>query len=139
MWFAAFLGLSLCMISGLVQAGSVSFSSQAGSYFSFQNLTEEGPNVPPSNLQEPSLFTNPRDTIRFEPSAFVAVESQLGSLETASLTSTLSFLVQATAALPMEKLIIDLTGTYAEHPVTFPGSGTPVLSTSLSLVCPSEF
>jgi len=121
------------MLSSLVEAGSVSFSSQAGNHFSFQNLTEEGPNVPPSNLQDPSLFTNPRDTIRFAPSAFVAVESQLGSLETASLTSTLSFLVQATAALPMERLIIDLTGTYAEHPLTFPGAGTPVLSTSLSL------
>lgn len=134
-----FGGLFLFLLTGfgteLIHAGSVSFTSQAGSYFSFQNLKEEGPNVPPSNLQSPSLFTNPRDTIRFVPSAFVAVESQLGSMETASLSSTLSFLVQATAALPMEKLFIDLSGTYAEHSLgsAITGGASPVLATSLSL------
>jgi len=135
-----FGGLFLFLLTGfgteLIHAGSVSFTSQAGSYFSFQNLKEEGPNVPPSNLQSPSLFTNPRDTIRFAPSAFVAVESQLGSMETASLSSTLSFLVQATAALPMEKLFIDLSGTYAEHSLASAISGeaaSSVLATSLSL------
>lgn len=125
------------LVLGISQAGTVNFDSQAGSYFSFQNLKEEGPNVPPSRVESPSLFLSPIDTIQFKPSAFVAVESQLGSAETASLSSKLSFLIQATAALPMEKIVIDVAGTYAEHALSIPGV-TSVLSTSLSLD-PIEF
>ena len=135
-WFSYFV-FSHALILGISQAGIVNFDSQVGAYFSFQNLTEEGPNVPPSRVESPSLFLSPIDTIQFKPSAFVAVESQLGSVQTATLTSKLSFLIQATAALPMDRIIIDVAGTYAEHPLTIPGV-TPVLSTSLSLD-PIEF
>ena len=133
----SYLAVSHFLILGISQAGTVNFDSQAGAYFSFQNLTEDGPNVPPSRVESPSLFLSPIDTIQFKPSAFVAVESQMGSAETATLSSKLSFLIQATAALPMERIIIDVAGTYAEHSLTIPGV-TPILSTSLSLD-PIEF
>ena len=132
MWFLGLLIAGLVFFPAGINAGTVTFDDKVGVSFSFRELKEEGDNVPPSRIEEPSLYSNPRDAIEFRPSAFVAVESQLGSLETASLSSTLSFLIQATGS-PIGSLFIDLTGTYAEHPLNVPGAGTPVLSTSLSL------
>lgn len=94
-------------------------------------MSETGLNVPPSNLEDPKLYTNPYDAIQFKPSAFVVVESQLGTLETKSLTSSLAFTALASTGLAMEKLTIDLAGTYNESGFSF--GGTPVLQTSLSL------
>jgi len=116
---------------GTLQAGTVSFSNQSGSFFSFQNMSEAGANIPPSNLETPSLYTNPYDAIQFKPSAFVAVESQLGTLETKTVSSTLFLTTLATASIPMNKLMIDLAGTYYESAI--PGPGSSVLATTLSL------
>ena len=123
------LGVALQLCT--VQAGTVGFSNQSGSYFSFQNMSEKGANVPPSNLEAPTLYTNPYDSIQFKPSAFVAVESQLGTLETKTVSSTLFLTTLATASLPLNKLMIDLAGTYYESAI--PGPGSSVLASSLSL------
>lgn len=128
---SAAFALLLAIQYGTVQAGTVSFSNQSGSFFSFQNMSETGANVPPSNLETPKLYTNPYDSIQYKPSAFVAVESQLGTLETKTVSSTLFLTTLATASIPMNKLMIDLAGTYYASPI--PGPGSSVLDTSLSL------
>lgn len=128
---SAAFALFFALLLGSVQAGTVNFATQTGNYFSFQNMSETGPNVPPSNLETPTLYTNPNDAIQFKPSAFVAVESQLGTLETRTMTSSLAFTAFATRGLALEKLTIDLAGTYYES--AFAGGGTSVLQTSLSL------
>ena len=122
----AFLLLELCS----AQAGTVTFANQAGLKFSFQNMSDTGANVPPSNIQDPTLYTSPYDAIQFKPSTFVAVESQMGTLETNSLSSTINFTALSTAGLAMEKLLIDIEGTYYEFGI--PGQ-TSVLKTTLSL------
>jgi len=121
-----------CLVLQLysTQADTVSFSNQTGLKFSFQNMVESGANVPPSNLESLTLFTNPYDAIQFKPSAFVAVESKLGTLETNSLSSTINFTALSNAGLAMEKLLIDIEGTYYEFGL--PGQ-TSVLQTTLSL------
>ena len=93
-------------------------------------MSETGANVPPSNLQDPTLYTSPNDAIQFKPSAFVAVESQMGTLETNSLSSTINFTVLSSAGLAINKLSIDIAGTYYEF--AYPNQ-TAYLQTTLSL------
>ena len=86
--FSAFLAGSITK----VKAGTVTFSDRAGNYFNFKNISEYGPNIPPSILDLPTLISNaPYDSITFQPTAFVAVESNLGTRESSTLGSNLQF------------------------------------------------
>lgn len=112
--FATFLPLGL-------QAGTVSFADQVGNYFSFKNISEFGADIPPSNLDLPTLIANPGDAIRFRPSAFVAVESNGSIRESSSKTSTLSFTLESVGALALKELKIVVAGSYAS--TLFPVAG----------------
>ena len=73
-----------------VWAGTVSFSDQPGTYFSFRNISETGALVPPSKLETPTLVTSPQDTIKFIPSAYVVVENNGPVTETSVLSTQLA-------------------------------------------------
>lgn len=120
-----FLGRSL-------MAGTVTFSNLSGNYFDFKTMSETGDNVPPSNLENPTLITNPKDGITFHPSAFVVVESQLGTLDTKTLSSQLEFILAAKPSFTLGDLTINVAGTFSKKTYSI-GGNIPTATNSLSL------
>ena len=119
--FSAFLAGSITK----VKAGTVTFSDRAGNYFNFKNISEYGPNIPPSILDLPTLISNaPYDSITFQPTAFVAVESNLGTRESSTLGSNLQFTLASRSLFGIENFKIALAGTFAG--VNMPVAGTLV-------------
>ena len=119
--FSAFLVGSITK----VKAGTVTFSDQTGNYFNFKNISEYGPNIPPSILDLPTLISNaPYDSITFQPTAFVAVESNLGTRESSTLGSNLQFTLASRSLFGIENFKIALAGTFAG--VNMPVAGTLV-------------
>ena len=119
--FSAFLAGSIAK----VEAGTVTFSDQTGSYFNFKNISEYGPNIPPSVLDLPTLISNaPYDSITFHPTTFVAVESNLGTRESSTLGSNLQFTLASRSLFGIENFKIALAGTFAG--VNMPVAGTLV-------------
>ena len=119
--FSAFLAGSITK----VKAGTVTFSDQAGSYFNFKSISENGPSIPPSILDLPTLISSaPYDSITFQPTAFVAVESNLGIRESSTLGSNLQFTVASRSLFGIENFKIALAGTFAG--VNMPVAGTLV-------------
>jgi len=119
--FSAFFAGSITK----VKAGTVTFSDQTGNYFNFKNISEYGPNIPPSILDLPTLISNaPYDSITFQPTAFVAVESNLGTRESSTLGSNLQFTLASRSLFGIENFKIALAGTFAG--VSMPVAGTLV-------------
>jgi hypothetical protein len=117
--FSAFLAGSITK----VKAGTVTFSDRAGSYFNFKNISEYGPSIPPSILDLPTLISNaPYDSITFQPTAFVAVESNLGIRESSTLGSNLQFTVASRSLFGIENFKIALAGTFAGANMPVPGT-----------------
>jgi hypothetical protein len=119
--FSAFLAGSITE----VEAGTATFSDRTGNYFNFKNISEYGPNIPPSILDLPTLISNaPYDSITFQPTAFVAVESNLGTRESSTLGSNLQFTLASRSLFGIENFKIALAGTFAG--VNMPVAGTLV-------------
>jgi len=119
--FSVFLAGSITK----VEAGTVTFSDQTGSYFNFKNISEFGPNFPPSVLDLPTLISNaPYDSITFHPTTFAAVESNLGTRESSTLESNLQFTLASRSLFGIENFKIALAGTFAG--VNMPVAGTLV-------------
>ena len=128
--------LGFFLLSGLPKgvAGTVTFSDQVGNYFGFRNMSEFGANVPPSNLDLPTLITNPHDTIKFRPSAFLTLESNGPVKESSSLASELTFTLQSLGGLAIQELQISVSGSYATTLFSMPGAEANVgLSLALDL------
>jgi len=126
----------VALISPL-QAGNVILGpDQSGSSFRFVNLQEEGDSVPPTILQTPTLVTTPRDTIKFSPSAFVAVTNAAATTVTQILSTQLSFTLQALApSNGLDALQVSVAGTWNEVAFTMPGAtATAALSLQLDLI-----
>jgi len=119
--FSAFLAGSITE----AEAGTVTFSDRTGNYFNFKNISEYGPNIPPSILDLPTLISNaPYDSITFQPTAFVAVESNLGTRESSTLGSNLQFTLASRSLFGIENFKVALAGTFAG--VNMPVAGTLV-------------
>ena len=135
-WMRGVFLLGLFLLSGLPKgvAGTVTFSDQVGNYFGFRNMSEFGANVPPSNLDLPTLITNPHDTIKFRPSAFLTLESNGPVKESSSLASELTFTLQSLGGLAIQELQVSVSGSYATTLFSMPGAEANVgLSLALDL------
>jgi len=133
----------LCLLLGFaissapLQADNVSLGSdQVGSSFRFVNMEESGDSVPPSQLQTPTLVTVPRDTIKFSPSAFVAVTNGASSTVTQNLSTQLTLTLQAlNPSLGLDELQVSVAGTWDEAVFGMPGaSATAALTLQLDLI-----
>ena len=130
--FAGFWVLSL----GTVWAGTVTFSDQPGTYFSFRNISETGDLVPPSKLENPTLITSPQDTIKFIPSAYVVVENNGATTETSVLSTMLALSLESVSGLALDELSVSVAGTWAStlYRPSPSGSFTVGLALNLDLV-----
>jgi len=127
-----YLGLVGLFFNQNTSAVTSYYNNLSGNYFDFKSISEKGAYVPASSLDTPTLVTNPYDGISFRPSAFVAVESQLGTVETKTVSSELEFLLSAKSANSLGQLTIHVAGMYYENPLNVPGA-SPYVTTSLSL------
>ena len=87
-------------------------------------MSETGDSVPPSKLQTPTFTTNPRDLIKFNPTAFVAVNNG-GSptVQTQTLSTQLSLRLQAlNASLGLDELQVSVQGTWDAAVFPMPGA-----------------
>lgn len=106
-----------------LHAGTVTFTDQIGSNFRFVNMQEDGDSVPPSKLQPPTLVTSPRDTIKFSPSAFVALTNGFATTVTQTLSTQLSFALQARdPSFGLDELQVSVAGTWDEAAFGMPGA-----------------
>lgn len=102
----------ICVWGVSAQAGSVSYSNQIGTYFTFKNMSEVGgTNVPPG-LGDPRLFTSPYDTIKFSPSTYAVVENNGPSLKASTNSSVLTLTLESVASRALQELQISVSGTY---------------------------
>ena len=115
-------------------AGTVSFTDQPGTYFSFRNITETGALVPPSKLEPPTLITNPQDLIKFTPSAYVVVENNGATTETSVLSTQLALSLESVAGLALDQLSVSVAGTWDSNLYRPTGSTLVALSLNLDLV-----
>lgn len=115
-------------------AGTVTFSDQVGNYFGFRSMKETGELVPPSKLEPPSLYTIPRDTIHFSPSAYVAVESTGPTSATSTLSTQLALTLQSLGSLGLSELNVAVAGTWATTLYLGSGSASVDLGLQLDLI-----
>lgn len=112
------------------------FSDLTGSSFLFRDMSETGDSVPPSRLEDPRLLPAPNDTIKFKPSAFVAIMNTGSSTpQTQTLSTQLSLTLQSLSpSLALEELTISVAGTRDLFTSPFAPPGiTPVASADLAL------
>lgn len=130
----------LCITAALflsfskVWAGTVTFSDQPGTYFSFRNISETGALVPPSKLESPTLVTSPQDTIKFIPSAYVVVENNGATTETSVLSTQLALSLESVSGLALQELNVSVAGTWGSTLYRLSGSTTVSLALNLDLV-----
>ena len=115
-----------------VWAGTVSFSDQPGTYFSFRNISETGALVPPSKLETPTLVTSPQDTIKFIPSAYVVVENNGPVTETSVLSTQLALSLESVSGLALQELSVSVAGTWGST-LYNPSLGSTIVGLSLNL------
>lgn len=127
-WLLALLSLSLAS----AEAGTTNFSDLTGSSFLFRDMSETGDSVPPSRLQTPTLVTAPRDTIKFSPSAFVALTNGASTTVTQTLSTQLSLTLQAlNSSFGLNDLQVSVAGTWDE--ATFPMMSGATATADLAL------
>jgi len=130
--------IQLCITAALllsfskVWAGTVTFSDQPGTYFSFRNISETGALVPPSKLESPTLVTSPQDTIKFIPSAYVVVENNGPATETSVLSTQLALSLESVAGLALDELSVSVAGTWGST-LYNPSLGSTIVGLSLNL------